>query len=362
MRLKRILIIGTIFPVLFSIVLFFGILISGEDDDSSNSYSPVYSGMNLSADVLKHQPMVEKYARENGISEYVNVLLAIIQVESGGTATDVMQSSESLGLPPNSLSTEESIKQGVKYFSELLASSERLSVDLESVIQSYNYGGGFLGYVANRGNKYTFELAQSFSKEYSGGEKVSYPNPIAIPINGGWRYNYGNMFYVQLVTQYLVTTEFDDDTVQAIMDEALKYEGWRYVYGGASPTTSFDCSGLTQWTYGKAGINLPRTAQQQYDVTQHIPLSEAQAGDLVFFHSTYNAGSYITHVGIYLGNNRMFHAGDPIGYADLTSPYWQQHLAAELSKISFSFCHLDCLISLFSKQNKRPTHQKKTTV
>ena len=84
------------------------------------------------------------------------------------------------------------------------------------------------------------------------------------------------MFYVQLVTQYLVTTEFDDDTVQAIMDEALKYEGWRYVYGGASPTTSFDCSGLTQWTYGKAGINLPRTAQQQYDVTQHIPLSEAQ--------------------------------------------------------------------------------------
>ena len=84
MRLKRILIIGTIFPVLFSLVLFFGILISGEDDDSSNSYSPVYSGMNLSADVLKHQPMVEKYARENGISEYVNVLLAIIQVESGG--------------------------------------------------------------------------------------------------------------------------------------------------------------------------------------------------------------------------------------------------------------------------------------
>ena len=90
MRLKRILIIGTIFPVLFSIVLFFGILISGEDDDNSNSYSPVYSGMNLSADVLKHQPMVEKYARENGISEYVNVLLAIIQVESGGTATDVI--------------------------------------------------------------------------------------------------------------------------------------------------------------------------------------------------------------------------------------------------------------------------------
>ncbi|VPZ10321.1 lipoprotein, NLP/P60 family [Streptococcus pneumoniae] len=285
MKLKTLVIGGSgLFLMVFSLLLFVAILFSDEQDSGISNIH--YGGVNVSAEVLAHKPMVEKYAKEYGVEEHVNILLAIIQVESGGTAEDVMQSSESLGLPPNSLSTEESIKQGVKYFSELLASSERLSVDLESVIQSYNYGGGFLGYVANRGNKYTFELAQSFSKEYSGGEKVSYPNPIAIPINGGWR----------------------------------------YVYGGASPTTSFDCSGLTQWTYGKAGINLPRTAQQQYDVTQHIPLSEAQAGDLVFFHSTYNAGSYITHVGIYLGNNRMFHAGDPIGYADLTSPYWQQHL------------------------------------
>ena len=69
-----------------------------------------------------------------------------------------------------------------------------------------------------------------------------------------------------------------------------------------------------------------RTAQAQYDATQHIPLSQAQAGDLVFFHSTYNAGTYVTHVGIYVGNNQMYHAGDPIGYADLTSSYWQQHL------------------------------------
>ena len=65
--------------------------------------------------MLKIRPGFEKYAKEYGVEEYVNILLAIIQVESGGTAEDVMQSSESLGLPPNSLSTEESIKQGVKY-------------------------------------------------------------------------------------------------------------------------------------------------------------------------------------------------------------------------------------------------------
>ena len=61
-------------------------------------------------------------------------------------------------------------------------------------------------------------------------------------------------------------------------------------------------------------------------LTEHIPLSQAQAGDLVFFPSTYDAGSYVTHVGIYVGNNQMYHAGDPIGYADLNNSYWQQHL------------------------------------
>lgn len=123
-----------------------------------------------------------------------------------------------------------------------------------------------------------------------------------------------------------ITIEFDDVVVQQIMVEALKYQGYPYVFGGASPSTSFDCSGLTQWTYGTVGIILPRTAQQQYDVTEHISLSEAKAGDLVFFHSTYNAGTYITHVGIYVGNNQMYHAGDPIGYADLTDSYWVQHI------------------------------------
>lgn len=325
MKPKYLVIGGTgLFLMVFSLLLFVAILFSDEQDSGFSNIQ--YGGVNVSEEVLVHKPMVEKYAKEYGVEEYINVLLAIIQVESGGTAEDVMQTSESLGLPPNTLAREESIKQGVKYFASLLQTSERNNSDLNAVIQSYNYGGGFLGYISNRGNKYSFELAESFSREYSGGEKVSYPNPIAIPINGGWRYNYGNMFYVQLVSQYLVTTRFDNETVQAIMDEALKYEGWEYVFGGASPSTSFDCSGLTQWSYGKAGINLPRTAQEQYNMTQHIPLSEAEAGDLVFFHSTYNAGSYITHVGIYLGNNRMFHAGDPIGYADLNNSYWQQHL------------------------------------
>lgn len=327
MRLRHIAIISSLFPVLFSLVLFFGILISGDEDDSGGNYNASYAGLNLSAEVLKHQPMVEKYAKEYGISEYVNVLLAIIQVESGGTAEDVMQSSESMGLPPDSLSTEESIRQGCKYFASLLSSAEKQGIsDINAVIQSYNYGGGYLNYVAERGKKHSFTLAENFAKDKSGGTKVTYTNSIAVAKNGGWRYAYGNMFYAELVNQYLTVPAVSGELAQAVMKEALKYQGWDYVYGGSNPNTSFDCSGLVQWCYAKAGVPLPRTAQEQYDATQHIPLSQAQTGDLVFFHSTYNAGTYVTHVGIYAGNNQMYHAGDPIGYTDLSSSYWQQHL------------------------------------
>ena len=105
MKLKNFLFIGSVFAILISMILFFIVIISGDNDDLGNNLSSNI-GMNLSTEVLKHQPMVEKYANEYGISEYVNVLLAIIQVESGGTAEDVMQSSESLGLQPNTLDTE----------------------------------------------------------------------------------------------------------------------------------------------------------------------------------------------------------------------------------------------------------------
>ena len=331
MRLKRILIIGTIFPVLFSIVLFFGILISGEDDDSSNSYSPVYSGMNLSADVLKHQPMVEKYARENGISEYVNVLLAIIQVESGGTATDVMQSSESLGLPPNSLSTEESIKQGCKYFASLLSSCKAKGMnDINVVIQSYNYGGGYADYVAKNGKKHSFNLAENFAKNKSDGTKVTYTNPIAVSKNGGWRYNYGNMFYVELVNQYLTVKQFSNETVQAVMNEALKYQGWKYVYGGSNPNTSFDCSGFVSYVFTNSGVcNMGRlTAQGIYDICMPVSPEEARPGDIIFFTGTYDAGEPVTHVGIYAGDGQMIHCGNPIQYTSINSAYWQSHFYA----------------------------------
>ena len=184
-------------------------LIIASDEDSGGSGSGLYIGVNLSPEVLAHQPMVEKYARQNGISNYVYVLLAIIQVESEGKLEDVMQSSESAGLPVNTLGTEDSIKQGCKYFAELVTKADKLGCDMDAVIQAYNYGSSFLDFVAKNGKRYTFELAQEFSRQHSGGVKVTYKNEISTPINGGWRYNYGNMFYVKLVRQYLMQTGGD---------------------------------------------------------------------------------------------------------------------------------------------------------
>lgn len=194
MKLKYIAILSSLFPILFAMVIFFAVLISADSDDGSGSVSSSIAGMNVSAEVLKHQPMVEKYARESGIFEYVHVLLAIIQVESGGTAEDVMQSSESLGLPPNALDTESSIRQGCKFFASLLSSAKNQGIaDIQAVIQSYNFGAGYLFHVASHGKKHTFSLAETFAREKSGGKKVTYTNPIAVAKNGGveicvWQY------------------------------------------------------------------------------------------------------------------------------------------------------------------------------
>ena len=89
--------------------------------------------------------------------------------------------------------------------------------------------------------------------------------------------------------------------------------GRPYVWGGASPATSFDCSGLVQWVYRQVGVHLPRTAQQQFDATDRLTPDQLQPGDLVFFAHTYPSVEPITHVGIYVGGGRMINApSEPI--------------------------------------------------
>ena len=120
---------------------------------------------------------------------------------------------------------------------------------------------------------------------------------------------------------------YDDATVQALMEEAARYLGYPYVWGGSSPSTSFDCSGFVCWVFTNSGVhNLPRTtAQGIYDQCTPVSAADAKAGDIIFFTGTYNSPGSVSHVGIYCGNGIMIHCGDPIKYASINTPYWQSH-------------------------------------
>ena len=118
-----------------------------------------------------------------------------------------------------------------------------------------------------------------------------------------------------------------DSEFAAIYEEAQKYVGTPYVWGGSSPETGFDCSGYVCWVYNQNGYDVGRTtANGLWNKCQKISEAEAKPGDLVFFKGTYDTPG-MSHTGIYLGNGMMVSAGDPIKYADIHSSYWQQYLA-----------------------------------
>lgn len=120
---------------------------------------------------------------------------------------------------------------------------------------------------------------------------------------------------------------FNDETFAKLMQEATKYIGFPYQWGGSTPETSFDCSGFVCWVYTHSGVyNLPRTtAQQIYNQCTPVSKDEVKPGDLVFFTGTYQSSNPVTHIGIYVGDNQMLHCGDPIGYANLGNSYWVKH-------------------------------------
>ena len=119
----------------------------------------------------------------------------------------------------------------------------------------------------------------------------------------------------------------EDETFAAVITEAEKYLGYPYVWGGSSPSTSFDCSGFVSWVLTNSGVcNTGRLgAQGLYNIS--TPVSNPKPGDLVFFVGTYDTPG-VSHVGIYVGNSMMIHCGDPISYSNLNSSYWQAHFYA----------------------------------
>ena len=130
-------------------------------------------------------------------------------------------------------------------------------------------------------------------------------------------------------TDYDIPPEaLEDAEFAAMITEAEKYLGYPYVWGGSSPSTSFDCSGFVSWVINHSGWNVGRLgAQGLLNICTRVSSSNARPGDLIFFQGTYDT-SGASHVGIYVGNGMMIHCGDPISYANINTSYWQSHFLA----------------------------------
>ena len=137
---------------------------------------------------------------------------------------------------------------------------------------------------------------------------------------------YPNASTIKQPTYYDIPPEaLKDDRFAAMMEEATKYIGYPYVWGGSSPSTSFDCSGYISWVLNHSGWNVGRqTAQGLYNLCTPVSAAQVKPGDLVFFKGTYDTPG-VSHCGIYVGNSIMLHCGDPISYTNLNSKYWQEH-------------------------------------
>ena len=139
--------------------------------------------------------------------------------------------------------------------------------------------------------------------------------PEAGSVGGG-----GNYLHYSVPPEALSDAKF-----AAMLSEAEKYLGYPYVWGGSSPSTSFDCSGFVSWVVGHSGWNFGRlTADGLLHKCTPVMSADAKPGDLIFFHGTYNT-SGASHVGIYVGDGMMIHCGNPISYASINTSYWQSH-------------------------------------
>ncbi len=223
----------------------------------------------------------------------------------------------------------------------------------DGTVTAAAYDSHYGNYVAIEKDGYTTKYAHMDSLSVSAGQQITKGTVIGTTGNTGSStgshlhieclYNgeyYNPLFYfdVDEGTLYGETPggapgnavppdAYDDASVQALMEEAAKYLGYPYVWGGSNPSTSFDCSGYVCWVFTNSGVhNLPRTtAQGIYDQCTLVPASDAKAGDIIFFTGTYNSAGAVSHVGIYCGNGTMIHCGDPISYASINSSYWQSH-------------------------------------
>lgn len=286
------------------------------------------SSVPLPAAVQNYRPIVSVYAAQFGMTDYVDLILAVMAQESGGEGLDPMQAAENTAYnkkyPPvqNGIQDPQySIWCGIQELKEALRLAGCTSpYDMEHIklaLQAYNYGTGFiLGAVTPPWpgtHVWTQALADDFHNRGGGGDPQYIEHVLRYYSGIG-----GGLGYADVSFQ----------NVKKVGESLL---GTPYVLGGDSPGVAMDCSSFVCYVYTKAGKKMPRTtAQGIYDqYCTPVSPSEAKAGDLIFFKNTYDCGETITHVGIYCGNGVMLEeGGSHVQYANCSSSYWQSHFYA----------------------------------
>lgn len=265
------------------IIIIFGLIfaLGAEENEEMEMERSAFEMASVPEGVLKYEKDIEAEVKAQGLDEsFVPVLMAIASQESGGRVPDIFQSSESLGLPPNSIGPEESIKQGVKYFKEVAdevgvenASDEKLSLAL----QAYNFGSGFISY-ANENGGYSKEVAESFSKKMAG--------------EMGWS-SYGDTNYVSNVSRYMGGTATGAIEGEVVGDMALPLSkdtfmndlicniGCYFDATSNTPHPGYDW-GVPRGTpvYSMVDGTVVEVSTGSSDNPQGIPLSQALTMDL----------------------------------------------------------------------------------
>ncbi|BCX31554.1 C40 family peptidase [Latilactobacillus curvatus] len=309
--------------VLVMLVIMLGGTSSSYDYDEAGSGGDVASGpvtnKDLPAKVKGYQDLVVKECNAQGCPDLVPYILAIMSVETRGEGSDVMQSSESQGHAPGFFSPEESIHYGVMALHNSQKTAKSLGIDMSGVLLGYNFGSGYLQWLAKQGLTHsTTKTADVYSKTVvapalgnSSGTTYSYPNPVAIPYNGGYLYlNGGNFFYDLLVGQFLKKGNGGGGTATGnkIIDEAQKYLGIPYVWGGHDPATGLDCSGLVGLVLTKVtGKPYPMFTVTLESQGTPVSLNELQPGDMLFW----GAKGASHHVAFYMGDGKVIEEPQP---------------------------------------------------
>lgn len=306
--------------------------------DSPRDLNNVKPFGDFTKSVLQYKPYMDKVCNHYQMSHYEMLMLAIMQVESGGHGSDVMQSSESLGLSAGSLNPQQSIEQGVRYMAKIVHQAKQMDKaehqdkkfnpkdyhyyanDNRLLAQSYNYGGNFLDYVAKSNTGYTLGLSEKYSRDVvaprlgnSDGSTYTYDNPVSRMYHRDYLYtNGGNFYYGDLVERY-ATNGYLRPVLSHLISNHDNLHG----------DTNLISKGLNV-----VHDRMPNNLNSQKRKTNKVKsgLKSAQAGDLVFFHTKKDPSS--SRVGFVMDPHTMFSANQHgAGFHSLDTHYMKSHIA-----------------------------------